>query len=138
MNTAILATFETWQMANSSRGNQPTATKSFFVCEVTRQVVLQCLSVLPTNPIHTPGRQNTGVHQHVNFTGGSNPAPKRQKNKKKTNRQRTTKKDSQTARPQTNTARLQRRKVTQKDTCQQTYPINGSALKCTRTNHKHS
>lgn len=53
--------------------------------EATKQAIVQCLPVLPTNPTHTLGRLNTGVHQHVNFTGGSNPAPT--DTKTKTNRQ---------------------------------------------------
>ena len=63
----------------------------FFVFEATKQAVVKCLSVLPTNPTHTLGRLNTGVHQHVNFTGGSNPATTniktRKTNKQETNRQ---------------------------------------------------
>ena len=84
MNSAILATFETcWQKANSPEEISLQLQKVFFVCEVTRQVVVQCLSVLPTNLIHTLGRPNTGVHQHVNFTGGSSPAPNKHTHKKR-------------------------------------------------------
>ena len=63
----------------------------FFVFEATKQAVVQCLSVLPTNPTHTLGRLNTGGNQNVNFTRESNPAPTniktRKTNKQETNRQ---------------------------------------------------
>ena len=51
---------------------------------------MQCLSVLPTDPIRTPDRSNRGVQQHVKITEGWNPAPTDIKTKK-TNRQRQTK-----------------------------------------------
>ena len=63
----------------------------FFVFEATKQAVVKCLSVLPTNPTHTLGRLNTGGNQNVNFTRELNPAPTniktRKTNKQETNRQ---------------------------------------------------
>ena len=81
---------------------------------------MQCLPVLPTNPIHTPGRPNTGVHKHVNFTGGSNPAPTDTKTRRQNKQKRQN--DSKTTGLTNEHCPAQRRKATQRGTCQQTHP----------------
>jgi len=94
----------------------------FFVFKGIGMALEQCLPVLPTNPIHTLDRQNTGVKPTRQLHRGIEPHPYKQETWKQTGKERTDKNLGQQEKHklfQSNDERWAQKR----GTCQQTNPI---------------